>query len=209
MSSSIFDEVGKFEQKLGLPKDFYRRLLREDDWSFVIKLNALFEGAATHVLSTKLHAPKLIDAFAHLDFLNSKIGKVALLRQLDAITSEQATLMRQIGELRNELAHNVRNAMFSFAECVASRDPNQLAKLVKSFGHGVDEVIAIGDLKIPRVQFVRENPKLALWLTAAEVIACLYLEFEVATLHVNQIALAEYQKLIQDANTLNVEASRP
>ena len=67
MSGSIFEDVGKFEQKLGLPKDFYRRLLGEDDWSFVIKLNALFEGAATHVLSTRLHAPKLVDAFAHHD----------------------------------------------------------------------------------------------------------------------------------------------
>lgn len=208
MSDSIFEDVGKFEQKLGLPKDFYRRLLREDDWSFVIKMNALFEGAATHVLSTRLHAPKLIDAFAHLDLLNSKVGKVVLLRQLDAITSEQATVMRQLGELRNELAHNVRNAMFSFTEYVASRDANQLAKLVKSFGHGLQEVIAIGDLKIPREKFVRENPKLALWITAAEVIACLHLESEVAAFHLNQIALAEYQKLIQDAKELNAEEPR-
>jgi hypothetical protein len=208
MSGSIFEDVRKFEQKLGLPKDFYRRLLGEDDWSFVIKLNALFEGAATHVLSTRLHAPKLIDAFAHLDLLNNKVGKVALLRQLDAITSEQANLMRQLGELRNELAHNVHNAMFSFSEYVASRDANQLAKLVKSFGHGLQEIIAIGDLKISREQFVRENPKVALWITSAEVIACLHLEFEVAALHVNQIALSEYQRLIQDANALKPEGSR-
>lgn len=203
MSGSIFEDVGKFEQKLGLPKDFYKRLLREDDWSFVIKLNALFEGAATHVLSTRLHAPKLVDAFAHLDMLNSKVGKVVLLRKLDAITSDQATLMRQLGELRNELAHNVRNAMFSFTEYVASLDANQITTLVKSFGHGVQEIIAIDDMRIPREQFVRENPKLALWITSAEVIACLHLEFEVAALHINQIALAEYQRLIQDANALN------
>lgn len=208
MSGSIFEAVSKFEHKLGLPKDFYRRLLCEDDWSFVIKLNALFEGAATHVLSTRLHAPKLIDAFAHLDFLHSKVGKVALLRQIDAITSEQAALMRQIGELRNELAHNVRNVAFSFDEYVASRDANQLTKLVKSFGHGVQEVITINDLKIPRERFVRENPKLALWLTAAEVIACLHLEFNVAALHVSQIALAEYQKLIQDVSTLKAWVPR-
>ena len=111
--------------------------------------------------------------------------------------------MRQLGELRNELAHNVRNAMFSFTKHVASRDANQLAKLVKSFGHGVNEIIAIGDLSISREKFVLENPKLALWITSAEIIACLHLEFEVAAFHVNQIALAEYQRLVQDANALN------
>ena len=82
MANPIFEEVRKFEQKLGLPKDFYNQLLREDDWSFVIKLNALFEGATTHVLTTRLHAPELVDAFAHLDQLNSKVGKVTLLREL-------------------------------------------------------------------------------------------------------------------------------
>lgn len=190
MANPIFEEVRKFEQKLGLPKDFYNQLLREDDWSFVIKLNALFEGATTHVLTTRLHAPELVDAFAHLDQLNSKVGKVTLLRELGAITSEQAALMRQLGELRNELAHNIRNVTFSFPSYVSSRDANQLAKLVKAFGHGVNEVLEIENLRIPREKFVQENTKLALWLTSAEVIACLYLEFEVAALHLENLALA-------------------
>lgn len=205
MANPIFEEVRKFEQKLGLPKDFYNQLLREDDWSFVIKLNALFEGATTHVLTTRLHAPELVDAFAHLDQLNSKVGKVTLLRELGAITSEQAALMRQLGELRNELAHNIRNVTFSFSSYVSSRDANQLAKLVKAFGHGVNEVLEIENLRIPREKFVQENTKLALWLTSAEVIACLYLEFEVAALHLENLALAQFQKLAHDANALNLQ----
>lgn len=207
MANPIFEEVRQFEQKLGLPKDFYNQLLREDDWSFVIKLNALFEGATTHVLTTRLHAPKLVDAFAHLDQLNSKVGKVALLRELGAITSEQAALLRQLGELRNELAHNIRNVTFSFSSYLSSRDTNQLAKLVKAFGHGVSEIIEIENLRIPREQFVRENPKLALWLTSAEVIACLYLEFEVAALHLKNLALAQFQKLVHDVQTPSIPGS--
>jgi hypothetical protein len=39
----IFNDVKAFERRLGLPVGFYERLLQEDDWSFVIKLNALFE----------------------------------------------------------------------------------------------------------------------------------------------------------------------
>jgi hypothetical protein len=203
MPHAILEDVRGFEQKLGLPKDFYKRLLSEDDWSFVVKLNALFEGATTHILTTRLHVPKLVDAFAHLDQLNSKVGKVALLRELGAITSEQAALLRQLGELRNELAHNIKNVNFSFSSYVDSRDTNQLAKLVKVFGHGVNEIIQIEELRILRDQFVRENPKLALWITSAEVIACLYQEFEVATLHLKSLALAEFQKLVHDAKGLS------
>ena len=202
MSQSLFDQVLRFEKRLGLPKGFYERLLREDDWSFVIKLSALFEGACTHVLTTRLHAPKLVDAFAHLDLLNSKVGKVSLLRELDAVSPEQASIIRHVGELRNMLAHNVRNVGFSFTEHVAKLDKNQLDKLTKNFGHGLNETIEIGDQHVAREQFVRENPKMSLWLSAAEVIACLYLEFKVAELHVKQIATDEFKSLIKSANAL-------
>ena len=202
MSQSLFDQVRRFETRLGLPKDFYEQLLREDDWSFVIKLSALFEGACTHVLTTRLHAPNLVDAFAHLDLLNSKVGKVALLRELDAVTPEQASIIRHVGELRNMLAHNVRNVRFSFTEHVANLDRNQLDKLVKNFGNGLYETIEIGDQSVTRERFVRENPKLSLWLTAAEVIACLYLEFKVSELRIKEIATAEFKKLLKEANAL-------
>ena len=201
MTNPIFEEIRKFEHKLGLPTDFYNHLLQEDDWSFVIKLNALFEGATTHVLTTRLHAPKLVDAFSHPDQLNSKYGKVALLRKLGAITSEQSALLRSLGQIRNDLAHDIKYVNFSFSTYVSSRDKNQLAKLVKEFGYGLNEVIEVESLRIPREKFVRENPKLALWLTAAEVIACLYLEFKMADLHLENLALTQYRQLVLDAST--------
>lgn len=195
MQPSIFDAVRQFESHLGLPKDFYTHLLQEDDWSFVIKLNALFEGACTHVLTDRLHVPELADAFAQLDLLNTRYGKVELLRALGAISSEQVTFLRKLGELRNGLVHNIADVGFSFDSYVVGLDPNQLNSLVKSIGHGAKETIEIAGKRIPRAQFVRENPKLSLWLTAAEVIACLYIEFEIAELHLRELALAEFEKL--------------
>lgn len=200
MARTIFDEVLEFESRLGLPKGFYSKLLQEDDWSFVVKLNALFEGACTHVITTRLHAPELADAFAQLDFANTKYGKVALLRSLGAISSEQATILRALAELRNALVHNISNVSFSFPSYVAGLDANQLKSLVKNFGHGMRDAIEIEEKSIPKAQFVRENPKLSLWLTAAEVIACLYVEFEVADLKLKQLAMAEFQKLTAFSN---------
>jgi hypothetical protein len=37
----MLEDVGAFEKKLGLPQDFYSDLLKNDDWSFVVKLNVL------------------------------------------------------------------------------------------------------------------------------------------------------------------------
>lgn len=93
MSRTIFEEIQDFESRLGLPENFYEQLLHEDDWSFVVKLNALFECACTHVLTARLHTPELADAFAQLDFANTRYGKVAQLRSLGAITSEQVTIL--------------------------------------------------------------------------------------------------------------------
>lgn len=94
MTRIIFGEVTEFEQRLGLPDGFYDRLIKEDDWSFVIKLNSLFEGACTHILAVRLHSPDLIEAFAHLDFAHSKCGKIAMLKALNAVTSGQSNVNR-------------------------------------------------------------------------------------------------------------------
>jgi hypothetical protein len=43
------DIVEESEPLLGLEKGFFRKLLTEDDWSFVIKTHALIEAALTRL----------------------------------------------------------------------------------------------------------------------------------------------------------------
>lgn len=74
-------------------------------------------------------------------------------------------------------------------------DKNQFKTLVKNFGHGVNDSIEIANERVPKDKFVRENPKVSLWLTAAEILACLYVEFKVAELHLKELALSELQEL--------------
>jgi hypothetical protein len=196
MTGDPFADVDQFEKQLGLPEGFYNQLLKEDDWSFVIKLNALFEAATTHILVVRLQTPELEEALAHLDFAHSKYGKVALLRKLEAISKEQATLLRRIAELRNELVHDVSSVGFSFATYVSSLDENQLERLVNTFGHGVADPVPIAKKNIPRKEFVKSNPKIALWLTSIEVLACLYLEKEMTDLRLKQLVYDEATKLL-------------
>lgn len=186
MINNLFDDVCQLETRLGLPVGFYEKLLKEDDWSFVIKLNALFEAACTHILVVRLNTPELEEAIANLDFAQNKSGKISFLRSLGALTAEQAGILRYIAELRNKLVHKVTNVTFSFSEYVAALDKNQLKELIKSFGRGVVDTVRIDEKVILRERFVVENPKFSLWLTAAEILACLYLE-------VDKISLARQQ----------------
>lgn len=191
----IFQDVKAFEKRLGLPFGFYDNLLKEDDWSFVIKLNALFEGACTHALVSRLNAPEIEGALSQLEFADSVKGKVKLLNSLGCITSEQATILRGLAELRNSLVHNVSKIAFSFDSYFSTLDANQQKKAVATFGHGWKEIIELDGKKISKAVFVRDNAKLCFWVTAAELLAYLYLEFELAEIRLQQNALSAYQKI--------------
>ena len=73
--SDIFKDVSDFESRLGLPKDFYRDLINEDDLSFVIKISALFEAAATHLLTIRFRAPEVENELSFLEQANPRNGK--------------------------------------------------------------------------------------------------------------------------------------
>jgi hypothetical protein len=190
MAADPFADITQLESQLGLPKGFY-----DNDWSFVIKLNALFEAAATHILVVRLQVPELEGALANLDFAHGKYGKVVLLRKLDAINKDQATLLRMLAELRNSLVHDISSISFSFSDYVGSRDEHQRENLIAAFGRGIVDPVPIAEKNIPRREFVISNPKIALWLTSAEVLACLYLEREMSDLRNRRFAFDVLAKL--------------
>jgi integrase len=60
--------VRQLQKEIGISEGFLEALASEgDDWSFVIKLSALMEGALTHLLTETIGRQELRDAFAHLD----------------------------------------------------------------------------------------------------------------------------------------------
>ena len=61
--------------------------------------------------------------------------------------------------------------------------------------YGVQDPVEVAGRRTPKAKFVRENPKLAIWFTAAEIIACLHVEFEVAKVRLQKLGWAEFEKL--------------
>src|SRR2546425_2976603 len=157
--------VTEFEKELGLGEGFFvNLLLKEDDWSFIIKLHALVEAAVSHLLAATC-GEKLLDVFARLDLSSDAIGKVAFAKSLDVLDAGERTFIRKLSEIRNSFAHDVRQAGTTLAAYVAVLDPNQLKSLKVAVGPGVDP-FPIGSRFVPELDFVRDNPKLCIWLRA-------------------------------------------
>lgn len=176
--SDIFNDIADFESRLDLPKDFYRDLLQEDDWSFVIKVSALFEAATTHLLAVRFRAPEIEAELAFLEQANPRNGKIVLLEKMEALYKEQAVFLTKLANLRNQLAHKIENVNFSFDNYIFEMDKKQISAFVKWAGHGVVETANYKGACITRHDFVKGNPKFSIWLTAAEILACMNLDIQ-------------------------------
>lgn len=185
----MFADVVSSVQKLGLPEGFYNDLQHEDDWSFVIKLSALFEAAATHALTARLGYPKLLDSFSYLDYANTKYGKIKLLKELEIISPEQAKFLTKLAELRNAFAHNISNVSMTFDQYIAPMDSNQREAFVTWAGYGIhQEYVSVEGNNIRKQDFVLQNAKLSIWGAAAEVLACIYVDADVSARR-NQLSI--------------------
>lgn len=175
--SDLFKDVKAFESRLGLPNGFYDHLLKEDDWSFVIKISALFEAASTHLLSIKFRAPEESE-LAFLEQANPRNGKIVLLKKMEAIYPNQAAFLTKLANLRNELAHKIENVGFNFQTYIDGFDKQQKKSFVSWVGHRIPDNVEIKGHKVTRSDWVLSNPKTSIWLTAAEVLACMNLDIQ-------------------------------
>lgn len=171
--------VARFENALGLPAGFFLKLLSEDDWSFVIKLHALIEAAVSHLLTAKCGTPELLDVFTRIELSNAQTGKIAFAQALGCLDPDERQFVRKLSELRNAFAHDVRNAGTTLDVYVSGLDGNQFRNLRQAIGPGQDP-FPIGEPAVPEATFVRENPKLCIWLRALFVIAFAYERAELA-----------------------------
>jgi len=137
MNTDSADSTKELLRSIGLPDDLLESLLDENDWSFIIKLHALFEAVLASAIVKKLNAPSIEEAVSQLDFSGAKCGKVTFAQSLQVIGAREASFLRGLSELRNRLVHNVRNVSFSIKEYVEALDANQRKAFRKQFGHAL------------------------------------------------------------------------
>ncbi|WMY09680.1 hypothetical protein [Paraburkholderia phenoliruptrix] len=171
--------VADLERELGLPKGFFNGLVHEDDWSFVIKLHALFESALAFVVAHKL-GEKVAGIIGRLD-MNGQRGKVAFARALEIVGDDEVRFLALLSSLRNRCVHGVRQTVeFSlpgYVEALSRDERKSFLRAVR--GDEPDRRITIGDKTVSHTQFVLENPKLSIWLSSMWLLAALYMLKEI------------------------------
>lgn len=131
------DNVEQLLESVGISPTFLNDLLHDSDWSFVIKVHALFEAVLSSLIVRRLGSDAAADAIAHLDFNNTKSGKVAFARALGLLNKEHVTFLRGLSELRNQLVHKVHNVTFTFEHHLEALDASELKKFKTEFGYAI------------------------------------------------------------------------
>jgi hypothetical protein len=130
---SIDKGVHSLQDKLCLPTDFFKRLLEEDDWSFVIKLHALIEAACTDLLLHHLDEPSLKNIISRLELNNKTFGKLAFIKELELLGDTSRRYISALSEWRNNFVHNVQNCNASLDKIIAAMDKTEVKKFALDF----------------------------------------------------------------------------
>ena len=169
----------KFEKELCVREGFYQSLIQEDDWSFVIKIHALFEAALTHSISTRVGtalrtiSTKPFDESSisrqvgWLEMSGRRIGKATLARGMGLLNDKQMEFLWKLSELRNAFVHRVSNTETTLVQYVQSLDQNQRKNLFIAISSGLNERTlkrSLGD-KISTISYAEAHIKEAIWIS--------------------------------------------
>jgi hypothetical protein len=174
-----FDAIERFEREMGLPDRWYFSLMGESDWSFVIKLHALFEAALTHVLESKVQ-PAAAGKFVGGLNLGGQFGKLALADELRLLEEKELRFLRALSQMRNGCVHDIRNVGFTIAGYFAAMNDSQQERFVALLRDYFSPTMAKGTEQMTRDMFIRGDLKLSLWVVASRILADLFQLREVA-----------------------------
>ncbi|MFT5114770.1 MAG: hypothetical protein ACI8P9_004110 [Parasphingorhabdus sp.] len=165
-----YKEVEEFECDLGIKVGFLESLVKEDDWTFVIKLHALLEIVVTDLL---VHAIGKLEIDKEIASLDMSV-KLDFGKSLKFVAKEERRFIKELSKLRNFLVHDAKNTSFCFENYVGRMDQNQKKAFCESIGYSFDTYIGPEGRKTEKFQFIGDNPKISIWLNSMFAIAVLY-----------------------------------
>ena len=113
---TVEGSVKLLERELGIREGFLQSLKNEDDWSFIIKVHALLEGAISHLLCKALGHDQLSEVFSYIEISNKRSGKIAFVKALSLLEKPDRRFINSLSELRNRVVHDVSNVDFNLKE---------------------------------------------------------------------------------------------
>jgi hypothetical protein len=120
LTAKLLKDVRSLEDLLGLPPDFFFKLLEEgDDWSFIIKTHALIESGTTRLLEAVV-APGVPSEFLQSLPLDGRNSKLRLLEMLEHLDADHVKFIKGLSRVRNLLVHDVTQVAFVLKDYLAS-----------------------------------------------------------------------------------------
>ncbi len=133
----LLRESQKFLRRVGLQKDLILKILKTDsDWAFILKIDALLESAAKHIIRHGLQIKLLHPTFRN-DILDEFIdslsmnGRTSLLKLLEssALPEDELRFVEVTRLVRNAYAHDIEYADLTLTQLINSRgDKSRLIK---------------------------------------------------------------------------------
>lgn len=162
----VTETIKSVAKDFGSKSHFIVDLLKQDDWSFVIKAHAMLEAALTEVLLEHLGEFRLKRLVERLPLSDGQIGKVAAAKDLGLLSDDHRKFIRWFSELRNDLVHRLENIHFSFERHVSKMDKNQKKSWTESIIWFVDDEALRDQWKM----VVEEQPKTAICVALIQVV---------------------------------------
>lgn len=137
----LFEEAEKFCSAVGLHKEMMNEIYdAENDWTFILKIDALLETATKELIKNGLKLKILgryVGANELADFVDGlpMNGKTSLLQLLKAsgCPAEDAAFVEAVRRVRNAYAHNIKVADLSLIELIKRRpDKTQIIRNISN-----------------------------------------------------------------------------
>lgn len=205
--NSLLKATREIEKAVGVNPGFLIGLIKEDDWSFIIKLHALVEAAVTHLLTIKSGSKKLRDVYALLELSDNRKGKLAFVRELDLLDNKYRRLIRELSEIRNKLVHDVKNVGITLDELLRRLDGQQRKKFIEAISLDYDSPIEADGKDIPIRQYIAENPKAGIWMAAMDLLGDIYIQKE--RLKMRAVYLEKAEELAKKVMALRTKMIPP
>ena len=138
---ALFEEAEKFCAAVGLRKDLMHEICRaENDWTFILKIDALLETATKEIIKSGLKL-KVLNRFVGAEALAEFVdglpmnGKTSLLHLLKAsgCPSEDSGFVEAVRRVRNAYAHNIKFSDLTLIELIKKRrDKSHIIKYISN-----------------------------------------------------------------------------
>lgn len=126
---ALFEEAEKFCATVGLHKKLLQEIYNaENDWTFILKIDALLETATKELIKGGLKL-KILNRFVGAEALREFVdglpmnGKTSLLHLLKAsgCPDEESGFVEAVRRVRNAYAHNIKLADLALIELIKQR----------------------------------------------------------------------------------------